>query len=350
MKNNLPFMEFKLWNKNSPSQSVEEIETAPQNSPEIFKPFIMIFPSARLIGLNGAVISEKNHLIVESTYEFTQPKSRATPWIQPIEKHSLVNQRVPLGPLKKIKGTVATASFWGDSYFHWMLDVLPRLYLLKQSKIPYDHLYLNPIHLPFQIETLEILGFQVKNILPWKSHTHLLADYVILPSFSSPPGQPSPWVLKWLRSVILKGKPFSSDKRIYLTRANNRYRKIANEKELIQTLNPFGFEIIDTEGLSVTQQAELFASSQVIIALHSASLTNLIFCEKGTEVIEFIPEDWQVPCYLNISHAMGLKHYLMEGKRTPHTKKQLRKDELWVDCKQLEELLQEKLDLAKEKI
>ncbi|MBD1921548.1 glycosyltransferase family 61 protein [Microcoleus sp. FACHB-831] len=54
---------------------------------------------------------------------------------------------------------------------------------------------------------------------------------------------------------------------------------------MINFLKKFGFEQVTLESLSVSDQAALFSSAQVVIAPHGAGLSNVVFCNRGTKVI-----------------------------------------------------------------
>jgi capsular polysaccharide biosynthesis protein len=77
------------------------------------------------------------------------------------------------------------------------------------------------------------------------------------------------------------------NRKIYITRPNNSLRYISNESILITTLKEKGFEIIDANTLSFIQQIELFSQASILIGVHGAGLTNMIFRKQGKlKVIE----------------------------------------------------------------
>jgi len=55
-----------------------------------------------------------------------------------------------------------------------------------------------------------------------------------------------------------------------------------------QFLASNGFEIVYLEGVSVADQASLFSQCRVLIALHGAALTNIIYMARGMQVIELM--------------------------------------------------------------
>lgn len=64
----------------------------------------------------------------------------------------------------------------------------------------------------------------------------------------------------------------------------------------------------------MSEQAEIFAGAEIIVAPHGAALTNLVFCSEGTTVIEFFSPDYIRTDYWMISQQLGLEHYYIKGK------------------------------------
>jgi capsular polysaccharide biosynthesis protein len=46
------------------------------------------------------------------------------------------------------------------------------------------------------------------------------------------------------------------------------------------------FKLIDPSKLSLSQQVEAFSNAEIILGPHGAGLTNIMFCNPGTKVIE----------------------------------------------------------------
>ena len=51
-----------------------------------------------------------------------------------------------------------------------------------------------------------------------------------------------------------------------------------------------GFDIINPYNYTINQQFKIFASAQTIIAPTGSNLANIIFCKKGTKIIEIGPD------------------------------------------------------------
>jgi len=77
--------------------------------------------------------------------------------------------------------------------------------------------------------------------------------------------------------------------KIYVSRQNTKFRNIVNEEDIIEILKSQGFKIINTNNMSIFEQIELFSKASVVVASTGSSLTNIIFCKKGTKIFEIKP-------------------------------------------------------------
>ncbi len=267
-------------------------------------------------------------------------------------QHQIFQQK-QLPSLQKIEGSVAVLSgLSGHIYFHWMVDILPRIELLKRSGInlnKIDKFLVNSIHLPFQRETLEKLGIPLHKILESDRFPHLQATQLIVPSFAGYLGWLEPWGIEFLRKTFLTAQikaKYSYPKRIYISRNNARHRRVLNEAEVMEELRQHGFISIQLESLSFTEQVALFAQAKVIIAPHGSGLTNIVFCQNNAKVAEFVSPHYNRHYYWVISQYLGLEHYCLTGEafpcypiRTLMYQNPLTED-IWVNLTDLKQLIQ----------
>jgi len=87
-------------------------------------------------------------------------------------------------------------------------------------------------------------------------------------------------------------------------------RKIHNLAQVEVFLSRYGFETVYLEGMSTRDQILLFQSAEFIIGPHGAGLSNLLFCEAGTKVIELSPESDIRPFFWMISDKLDLVYGL----------------------------------------
>lgn len=278
-----------------------------RDSPETF---VAIVPKGRAWGNSGAVITADDKLLADVSVE---PGKAAN-------EHSVFHHW-KLGQIFHIDGAVAVlSSAAGETYFHWMFDVLPRIDLLRHSGVSLesiDKFLVNSYRFPFHKETLAILGIPSTKVVESSQYLHLKADKLIVPSLPGITGNMPRWACIFLRREFLGDKVLEKQdrpERIYISRAKANYRKVINEDKLIQCLSKFGFQTVFLESMSVTEQASLFSSAKVIAAPHGAGLTNSVFCEPGTKVIEFFSANYVNVCYWSLSNQVDLEYYYLLGE------------------------------------
>ncbi|MGB3512048.1 MAG: tetratricopeptide repeat protein [Microcoleaceae cyanobacterium] len=272
-----------------------------------------------------AIINQDNQLIKELSREYPGQLPGCKNY--DLNKHRILELK-ELPALEEIDGTVAVLSgLSGNVYFHWMVDILPRLEILKSQNIDLaeiDWFLVNSCQQPFQRESLKILGIPEEKILESDRHPHIQAKNLIVPSFPGDLGWLPSWALEFHRRVFLNRIKESSNtetkpikfypERIYISRNNSRYRRVFNEEEVISKLSQLGFVCIHPESMTLTEQIAIFAHAKVIIAAHGSGLTNIMFCRPGTKVIELVSPNYIRHYYWVISQHLGLEHYYLKGE------------------------------------
>jgi tetratricopeptide (TPR) repeat protein/capsular polysaccharide biosynthesis protein len=264
-----------------------------------------------------AVISPDNYLLADV--------SRDYPGFLPgCEKHDVRNHSVfqleSFPPLQEVKGKVAVLSgLSGNVYFHWMVDVLPRIELLRRSGWELgeiDWFLVNSYRHEFQRESLRMLGIPEAKVLESDRFPHLQADELIVPSFAGYLGWPSGWGIDFLRREFLPGIGGRSNfpKRIYISRSKARYRRVLNEEDVVEVLAKYGFVSVLPELMSLEEQIACFAGAEAIVAAHGSGLTNTVFCTAGTKVIELVSPHYISHYYWGISQYLQLEHYFLTGE------------------------------------
>ncbi|MGD1699277.1 tetratricopeptide repeat protein [Dapis sp. BLCC M229] len=264
-----------------------------------------------------AIMTPDNYLLADLSREYPSPLPGCT-------KHDPSQHQIfdleELPPLEKINGKVAVLSVLsGNVYFHWMVDLLPRIEILRQgiNLEEIDWFVINDHQQPFQRETLKSLGVREEKILASDRHPHIQAKELIVPSYPSYLGWLQPWGLKFLREEFLKDININRSElseRIYVGRSNARYRRVMNEEEVVNILCQFGFTYVTPESMSLENQIVTFANAKIIIAPHGSGLTNIVFSNPGTKVIELFSPHYLRYYYWHISRLLGLEHYFLIGE------------------------------------
>ncbi|MGD1712519.1 tetratricopeptide repeat protein [Dapis sp. BLCC M172] len=281
-----------------------------------------------------AIINENNQLLAEVSREYPGQ-------LPGCEKYDINNHQFftteKLPPLEQINGTVAVLSgLSGNVYFHWMVDILPRIEILRRNGINFEQIdwfLINSIQQPFQKETLRILGIPEEKIIESDRHPYIQAKKLIVPSFSGHLGWLERFALEfsrqtflnksniaWIKDGLRLGEKLNNQvdypypERIYISRNKAKYRRVINEEKVVDLLSQYGFITIELETLSVLEQVTLFANAKVIVSPHGSGLTNIMFCQPGTTVIELVSPNYIRHYYWVISQQLGLKYYYLMGE------------------------------------
>lgn len=276
--------------------------------------WITPYESAWKVNNAVAVVTADQHLLTDVSREYPGQSpicSRPHPGVQ---RFSPQADQLP----EQIAGRVAVlAGLSGHNYFHWIVDVLPRLALLRSSGLSWrdiDGVWINAPRAAFQQETLRALGIPADKILSADDHPWIQADQLIVPAFPGHLGWPEAWALDWLRRQFLPlATTQPSPERIYISRNRAHHRRLLNEAAVIDRLQADGFVAVELESMSFAEQVGLFAQARVVIAPHGGGLTNLIFCRPGTQVVEFFAPNYVRPYYWQISQHLALQHYYALG-------------------------------------
>lgn len=215
-----------------------------------------------------------------------------------------------------------------NNYFHWMFDVLPRLKIINNSNFNSLKIkYLFPsLKKNFQLETLNILGLKKKNCLDSGNFKHIFLKnlyitehpYVVNNNPTKSINNIPIWIIKWLRIKFLKNIIYKKNNynKIYIDRSDsstNSTRYIINEIEVKKLLKANGFKIIVLSNFSVKKQISIFNNAKVIIGLHGAGLTNIIFCKRNTKVIE-LQSNTSGNLYKNLASKCNLNYKRIKTK------------------------------------
>jgi hypothetical protein len=277
---------------------------------------VTLLPHGRVIGQNGLVITDSDHVIEETLGSF---RGSSTP-------HPIFSS-IRLPRVQRQEGRLAVVGYnYAHGYYHWMLEVLPRFEILRRSGVAFDRVYMSPLVARFQREALTAIGFNHASAIWATPRTHLKADLLVVPSLPAAPGQIPGWVAAFLRDLFLPKIPVAQTQRLLISRRKAARRRILNEEAVTAALQPLGFREVILEDYSLHEQARLFASAESIVATHGAALTNLVFCSPGTSIIELFAPTRSYNNFQVLSHLMGLRYQglltAMHGVSRAATRKQ----------------------------
>jgi len=272
--------------------------------------FVARFKNGRVLGQNGTIITPDDALLRDVSRESVDMAAPHTTTLS-----------LKLPKCTRIERTVAVlGTVWSYVYFHWMLDIFPRIKLLQLGNIDFgtiDYFIIPNNNLRFQKEVLKRTRIPLQKIIYAENdqRLHLEAADLIVPSLPSSLDSPAAWACAYVKEMFEEciPKTTSIKRRLYISRAHANGRKIINEKEVLAILCPLGFETIMPETMSVEDQAKTFSHAEIVIAAHGAGLTNTLFCSPGTFVIDIFSPRYVNPCYWILANEMQLTYGYLIG-------------------------------------
>ncbi|WP_375437447.1 DUF563 domain-containing protein [uncultured Hymenobacter sp.] len=174
----------------------------------------------------------------------------------------------------------------------------------QQAKICY------PLqHTQYEREFLEKLGIPKSSIIDTAPYwgTAIEAESVIVAN------NHLTWCSSLSDMMLLRNRFRSSlpiaateKKKLYLSRKGRR--RVLNEGQVREIMATYGIEVIEDEPHSLDEQIHLFQNASVIVAPHGAALTNLLWCDEGTQVMEFFAGSYTPNFYYYMCTMLGLKY------------------------------------------
>jgi capsular polysaccharide biosynthesis protein len=233
--------------------------------------------------------------------------------------HYYVPRRI-LAPVYRANSVVVVTSLLQGAYYHWLMDVLPRIHMVLSQGIRTNCFFVQAKH-GFQRETLRLLGIANNQLINTEDYEFVSAKELVVPFHEIGWRMEYPkWVCDFLRGAFLRiatpeglADPM---RRLYISREDAQWRRVINELEVMQVLEPLGFRRITLGQATFPEQVRLFQDAEVVVAPHGAALSNLVFCQPGTKVIEFQPLKLD-SCFFRLSCCCGLQHYYIRSSTGP---------------------------------
>jgi hypothetical protein len=229
-------------------------------------------------------------------------------------KQLLRSRKVKLASEKKY---LLATDLWSTGHFHWLGDVLPKLYSIKDNCSDFvllleDTAYTRTIGL----QTIRKMNLPFQDIVFLKVDEFYKIPELYYLSNISHSGRYHPALIQEVRNLLQSKNAAPAKSKVYISRKKAQYRKVLNESELIELLQRYNYEIVYAEDLDFSAQLEKFSATQVLISLHGAGLTNCIFMQPGTKVVEIRKKE-NGPHnvgYWHLSASLGQQYFYYNGK------------------------------------
>ena len=242
---------------------------------------------------------------------------------------------------KKIKipdNEIAALAFdqWAvRNYYHWMIESLPRLMLIKMHYPNCVLIFPEPAA-DFIESTVAAMGFSKIQVLQRESAKIIKVPTLLFPqivysdvddrlatSDNIPPSGktikskypvtgPYEELILTVRKKLLSHHcptPVARKKRLYISRSKQTKRRLLNEEEIKPVLNKYGFETVYFEDMNFTRQIAVMFEADIFVGLHGANMVNILFLQEGAKVVELMNEDFLNDVYYLLASSIGLPYY-----------------------------------------
>jgi capsular polysaccharide biosynthesis protein len=252
-------------------------------------------PSARLVGPGLALMLSNKRLAIESV------------WNEHCYQDDPSYNYFSLPRPARLAGNwTSLIGRYRGSYFHWIMDDLPRLGCLDEFP-PDTRILIPPKPRPFEYDSLRLLGLVGRTRETDERHLEIEDYYFSGPTAMT--GLSNPYAVKFLRNnLLLRGIPPKSPQPYLFITRKGKTRGLANETEVDRFFEQRNWTVVDPGYLSFAEQIGLFRQARAICACHGAGLTNVLWCDPGTKVFEILAHNFLNGCYENIAQLCGVKH------------------------------------------
>ena len=251
---------------------------------------------------------------------------------------------------------VLISDLWpGPNLCHFLLDHITRLELYRRAGVDVATATVIGPELRDAFQRVTAARMGVRSYLPVTRRTRLRVGRLWVSSNCHKVCHPAHWGAEWaLRAVRAPFDlaPRRPPRRLLISRRDSPFRRIRNEAQLADLLEPLGFEVIVPGDLSFEEQIATFRDATHVIAPHGAGLTNILWCAPGTHVLEVFHPHYGTWAYAMLKDVLELNYATLVARdaesaspafNDPNLPRELRVAhagrDMWVDPDELERWL-----------
>ncbi len=256
--------------------------------------FAVRLPNAHLVAPFAVALTRRRKIVAEYLYGAKTVMLTLNPF------RYVTNSFIPSDAT--ISSAFSLNGPYAHNYYHWMTDVLPSLLIYEAIVKPHDPecILVVPGYLfAWQKRSLELLGYTEKDYLQF-CFTHVRVNNLWIsryPKFNEIDLPMRPLYFTWLRTRLME-KMVGDDRNelqtirkceyLCISRKGSRKGRIGNEDQIVKKMEELGFKVIVLSEIDLDEQIRCFAEAKIVVAVHGAGLTNLIFSTRPV-VIEIMP-------------------------------------------------------------
>lgn len=216
----------------------------------------------------------------------------------------------PGHPLNQGYEYLSIDNIYSHTYYHWLTEALPRLFLVREWLSTAVLLLPNNHEQQFHKDTLKL--FNVERIEWLKKKVRYDIPKLITSTQIGRIANYHPMVIKGMVNFIKERIEFTIDygERIYVSRSRAAKRGLANEKEVEIYLTNQGFRTIHFEDYNFVQQVSIMHHCKILVGVHGAGLANMIFMQAAGKIMELrLSDENENYFYFSLASLADLDYY-----------------------------------------
>lgn len=276
----------------------------------------------------GSWLSPSGHVLRGLTlnrHQFNNRFNGKGLWYGPLIKSYLkvASSLFRLRNVKKLDTAFYVTNSRSKNFFHWFLDVLQKLEFIERNcgGVTQQTVAIIPSGYRAEFMIFSLYAFDLRLLQQDDDQLISVKKLMMVPDLAPTGNYRKEVVLnlrKKLRNYFLSEIEGGIEvKRVYITRKNAWRRKIVNEADLLPILVELGFEVIDMDALSFKQQIQVMLGAEMLVSLHGAGLTHMLWMRDGGKVLEIrASRDCHNNCYFALASDLELDYYYFLADKT----------------------------------
>jgi len=268
------------------------------------------------IHFNGAIVLNNQNEIVKGAL-FEHQHGDDSPWLW---RQRYLNIDISYPKQIVIGNSLYLTTIWWNNYYHFHVDVLGKLFIaaMYHSLEEFDHIIFPGSPSQYMLEIFSNLRLIDK--LRLEPNMPIMYSKITIPSYSAFGDGYVPFdLINFLKKNVGGNIPVKTKSKIYISRKNATTRRVLNEDALEIILNKNGFKTLYLEHMPISEQISEFANASVIITPHGAGLTNLVYAQERTRILEFFSTHYVNKCFAELAGEANLDYHYAVFEKVPQS-------------------------------
>jgi hypothetical protein len=208
---------------------------------------------------------------------------------------------------------------WSNGYFHWILEVIPRLILMEEAGFPIKSMDKIFVRRKDEtcIDTLVQFGVSAEKIIELNQVSRLKIDELIAInslekydySFTPTSIPVEAWIPESIGRVFHVGKKATKNgTKYFIDRSNDRIRRVTNMHEVDRVLSRHNIKKINLSEFSLHQKIGLLRSATLLAGPAGAGFANLVFAPNSIKSIIAYQSGFQSNSFETICRPKEIQH------------------------------------------